>query len=197
MLAYIFWHRPAPGVEVAAYEGALEHFHRSLAHRPPSGFAGSASFRVPELPWLGEAGGSGPSMGYEDWYLLDSWSAVGVLEEASVSRGHVGAHDALAAKAGVSTGAVYRLIEGHAGLDAVRLGVWVTPASGHEPPAIAALLGDGMDPAGAGLWRRCIALGPGPEYCLLAAEPSAGVADTRLPRGWSVISVSKDAVFGG
>ena len=199
MLAYIAWHRPAPGVDVAAYERAIAHFHSSLAHRPPSGFGGSVAFRAAELPWLGADGPGtrGPSAGYEDWYLLDSWSAIGVLEEASVSHGHVGAHDAVA----VQGGGVHRrrlpAIEGHAGLGCgppERVG---DAAPGHEHPSIEALLGDGMDPATAGLWRRCIGLGPAPEYCLLATEPSAGVADTRLPAGWSAISVSKDAVFGG
>ncbi len=195
MLAYIFWHRPAPGVKEPAYESALERFHRSLGHRPPSGFAGSAAFTVPELPWLEQGTGAGSTGGYEDWYLLDSWSAIGVLEEASVSRGHLGAHDAIAAKAGTSTAAIYRLVEGHARLDEVHLSVWVTPTPGREPPAIGALLGDGMDPAGAGLWRRCISLGPAPEYCLLVGEPPAGVADTRLPRGWTAMASPKEALF--
>ena len=42
-----------------------------------------------------------------------------------------------------------------------------------------------MDPATAGLWRRCLGLGPAPEFCLLAAEAPAGVAPTRLPAGWA------------
>ena len=55
MLAYLFWHRPAAQVEQAAYEQALERFHRSLAHQPPSGFRGSACLRLDELPWLAPA----------------------------------------------------------------------------------------------------------------------------------------------
>jgi hypothetical protein len=52
-------------------------------------------------------------------------------------------------------------------------------------PLFAALLGDGMDGAHAGLWQRQLALGPAPEYCILAAEPPSGVHATRLGRGWS------------
>ena len=114
----------------AAYEQALERFHRSLAHRPPSGFRGSAAFRAAELPWLAHLAGAAGA-GYEDWYLVDGWSAVGVLEEAAVARGHVTRHDTLAAMAGVATGAVYRLSEGHPRLAEARLGVWVSRAPGH------------------------------------------------------------------
>jgi len=54
MLAYIAWHRPAAGVDVGAYEQALQRFHHSLARVPPSGFEGSQAFR---------AGGAPPQIG--------------------------------------------------------------------------------------------------------------------------------------
>ncbi|HWG09249.1 MAG TPA: hypothetical protein VN672_09600 [Solirubrobacteraceae bacterium] len=207
MLAYLFWHRAAAGVDRAAYEQALERFHRSLAHRPPSGFRGSTSFRVPDLPWLasGEAGdgdGDPPrqAAGYEDWYLLDDWGAIGVLEAAAISRGHLTAHDRVAALAGAATGSVYRLIEGRARLDGAVLAVWISRSPGHEHPSLSVLLGDGMEPDQGGLWRRCLGLGPAPEFCLLAEDaegvgPPAGVAPTRLPAGWSA-SVSAREMLG-
>lgn len=199
MLAYLSWHRPAPGVDAGAYERALEQFHRSLAHRAPSGFRGSAMFRAPELPWLGSAqpGAADTDDGYEDWYLLEDWAALGVLEEAAVSHGHVSAHDKVASLAGIATGAVYRFLEGHAGLDEGRVAVWVARASGHEHPSLSALLGDGMDPAVDGLWRRCLGLGPAPEFCLLASEASAGVAPTRLPKGWTATVLRREALWRG
>jgi hypothetical protein len=202
MLAYLSWHRAAAEVEPAAYEQALEHFHRSLAHRPPSGFRGSASFRLAELPWLAPAavvgaGQPGQQAGYEDWYLLDDWSAVGVLEEAAVSRGHFTAHDRVASLSRVATGSVYRLIEGCALLDGAAVAVWVSRAPGHEHPSLAALLGDGMQPDLGGLWRRCLGLGPAPEFCLLAAEAPPGVAPSRLPSGWSARVLPRDVIWSG
>jgi hypothetical protein len=196
VLAYISWHRPAPDVDQHAYEHAIERFHRSLAHRPPSGFAGSTAFKAAELPWP-QAGDGSQALGegYEDWYLLDSWSAVGVLEEAAVSRGHLGAHDAVASKAGLSTGSIYRLTEGHAGIAQARVGVWVSRSRGQEHPSLDALLGDGMDPAAAGLWRRCLGLGPAPEYCLLATEPPEGVAASRLPAGWTATICPREVLW--
>ena len=197
MLAYLSWHRAAPGVDAAVYERALEHFHRSLAHRPPTAFRGSATFTVAELPWLAAGEGAGDEGGYEDWYLLEDWSAVGVLEEAAVSRGHLTAHHNLAALAGAATGSVYRLIEGSAQPQASGAAVWVSRSPGHENPSLAALLADGMDPALGGLWRRCLGLGPAPEFCLLAADAPAGVAPGRLPSGWTARTLERKAIWNG
>jgi hypothetical protein len=196
VLAYVFWHRPAAGVAQDSYERALEHFHRSLAHRPPSGYQGSAALRLSELPWLAPLEGREEAPGYEDWYLVDDWSAVGVLEEAAVSRGHQTAHDAAAARTGSAAGAIYRLIEGCPRLDTEHA-VWVKHKPGHKPPSLGALLGDGMAPERDGLWRRCMVLGPAPEHCLLAGEPTAGAAPGRLPEGWSARTLVRETVWSG
>jgi hypothetical protein len=200
MLAYLSWHRPAPEVPIDAYEAALQGFHRSLAHQPPSGFRGSATFVARELPWLtieGAASRAAPGGGYEDWYLLDGWSAVGVLEEAAISRGHITAHDTIAKLTGPATGAVYRLSEGHSILADARVAVWVECDRGYESPTIADLLGDGMDHASGGLWRRCVGLGPAPEYCLLAGEVPAGAASARLPVGWTATTYPREVLWSG
>jgi hypothetical protein len=208
MLAYLSWHRAAAGVEPAAYEQALERFHRSLAHQPPSGFRSSSAFRLSELPWLAPVAGNAGAPGYEDWYLLDDWTAVGVLEEAAVAHGHRSAHDAIAGRAGCATGSVYRLVEGHAPGAGQAKGslaeagesdtaVWVKRTPAHEHPSLGALLGDGMDRERDGLWRRCIGLGPAPEYCLLASEPAAGVAPSRLPAGWVAQAIERAVLWHG
>jgi hypothetical protein len=234
VLAYIAWHLPAPAVRAAAFEQALERFHRSLAHRPPSGFRGSAAFRARGLPWLAhdtgpgpdpvsggsdpvscgpgpvsggpgpvsgepgaDSGDAGPVCGYEDWYLVDGWSAVGVLEEAAVARGHQSSHAAVAAMTGVTTGAIYRLIEGLPRLERAPLAVWVKRSPGHAPVTIEDLLADGIEGDAAGLWRRCLGLGPAPEYCLLAAQPPAGVSPSRLPAGWRATAISRELVWSG
>ena len=206
MIAYLSWHRAAPGVEPAAYEPAVERLHRSLANRPPSGFRGSATFRAAELPWLSSAENPPPADGlpsaegppsavgtsYEDWYVVDDWAAIGVLEEAAVSRGHLTAHEAVAALAGPATGAVYRLLEGNVRLEQARVAVWVARPRGQGHGSVAALLGDGMDPACGGLWRRCLGFGPAPEFCVLASEPPTGVAAGRLPPGWTARSFARE-----
>jgi hypothetical protein len=188
MLAYVFWHRPAEGVAPEAYTALIVRFHRSLAARPPAGFLGSASFAAPAPNWLGAL----PA--YEDWYVVEDFAALGVLNEAAVSRGHLSAHDAAARAAGPGTGAVYRLIEGSPSLAAVAVAAWVETPRGAASPLLAALLGDGMDGEQAGLWQRQLALGPAPEYCVLAAEVPSGVAPSRLPRGWSATITERAAI---
>jgi hypothetical protein len=193
VLAYVAWHRPAAGVDRDAYEQAVERFHRSLAHSPPSGFHGSLAFRAARLPWL--HGGDGEQRGgYEDWYVVESWSALGVLEEAAMARGHASRHEAVASRAAEAVGGVYRLEEGQALLQQARITVWVSPARGRDEPALADLLGDGMDPH-AGLWRRSLGLGPAPEYCLLGPTAAAGVRPTRLPSGWHALEGEREALW--
>jgi hypothetical protein len=179
MLAYVFWHRPAAGVAPEVYAAAIDRFHRSIAARPPAGFVRSTSFHAPAPNWLGDA----PA--FEDWYVIEDFAALGVLNEAAVGRGHLSAHDAAARQAGPGSGSIYRLLEGTATLAQVRVAVWIEKPRGVEAPLLAALLGDGMDGEHAGLWQRQLALGPAPEYCVLAAEAPTGVGAARLPRGWS------------
>src|ERR1700760_1949702 len=195
MLAYLSWHRAAAGIEPTAYEQALERFHRSLAHQPPSGFRGSSAFRLSNLPWLAPVAGCADAPGYEGWDLLGDWTALRALGAGAVPHGRRTAQDTIAGRAGCATGSVYRLVEGHArparpaGGSSPDAGesdpaVWVKRTPGHEHPSLCALLGDGMDRERDGLWRRCIGLGPAPEYCLLAAESAVGVAPRRMPGGW-------------
>jgi hypothetical protein len=188
MLAYVFWHRPAAGVAPEDYAVLIRRFHHSIAARPPAGFVRSASFRAPGPNWLGD------EPAFEDWYVVEDFAALGVLNAAAVGRGHLGVHDAAARHAGPGAGGVYGLLEGTATLTHTLVAVWIERPRGVEAPLLAALLGDGMDGAQAGLWQRQLSLGPAPEYCVLAAEAPSGVAATRLPRGWRATVVARDSL---
>jgi hypothetical protein len=186
MLAYLFWHRPrrggAPhpnGVVREEYERALLAFHRSLARTPPVGSLGSAAFRLARAPWSEQ-----DEPLYEDWYLVEDFAALGVLNQAAVGRGHRTPHDAAARRSGFGAGGLYQLLEGGGGLEA-ELAVWVSRAPDTRELELGELLADGMDPTRASLWQRQLVLGPAPEFCLLTQEPPAGAAATRLPSGWS------------
>lgn len=188
MLAYLLWHRPTEGIEREIYERACERFHRSLHHSPPAGLRGSAVYRAGELPWLAN--------GYEDWYFLDDFAALGVLNEAAVGHGHRSAHDALAQRFGAGAGGLYSLLEGtQTDPSATPLAVWVARPPGTAREALGELLGDGMDPQHASLWRRQLVLGPAPEYCLLTPEPPAGTAPTRLPDGWRATVCERETIW--
>jgi len=194
VLAYVFWHAPLDGAGREAYEHANVAFHRSLAHRPPVGLRGSACLRVTRPAWLGD----GEPQPYEDWYLLEDFTALGVLSEAAVGRGHRSAHDAVARLFGGGAGALYTLSEGDGAqaLAGSALAVWIArPLGGERKRGLDELLGDGMDPRRASLWRRQLVLGPGPEFCILADEIPAGVAPTRLPERWSATVLSREPVW--
>jgi len=210
VLAYIFWHRPLDACAIDAYERAQVVFHRSLARTPPVGFHGSAVFRIANLPWPWSAAAAqerlppddGP--GYEDWYLVEDYTALGVLNEAAVGRGHRTAHDAVANRFGAGAGGLYGLLEGlrPPPLAEASLAVWVARPPGSRQRALGDLLGDGIDPRHASLWRRQFVFGPAPEYCLLApgqAERNqpAGVSATRLPEGWTATLFAREVLFDG
>src|SRR6516164_11383013 len=88
MLAYLFWHRPHSTTTIKQYEEALLRFQQHLGQQDPPGFRGSASFRVADLPWLGNL------PGYEDWCLLDGSWALDPLNSFAVAGPVVSAHDA-------------------------------------------------------------------------------------------------------
>jgi hypothetical protein len=204
MLAYVFWHRPLEDTAVEAYERDQVAFHRSLAHAPPAGFQSSAVFRVATgpngLPWF-----EGP--GYEDWYFVEDYTALGVLNTAAVSHGHRSVHDRVAHHFGGGAGGLYGLIEGHppiapGAFDEESVAIWVGRSPGVPRRALGELLGDGMDSRHASLWRRQLVFGPAPEFCLLSGDRSklglpAGVAPTRLPKGWTASVFEREALWHG
>jgi hypothetical protein len=138
VLAYVFWHRPRPDVERGSYEAYLQAFHATLD-------VPSACFRLGVLPWRHEDG-------YEDWYLVEDWAALGALNEAALAAPRRAEHDAAAAASDAGWGGVYRLIEGAAEPpEAVR---WA-----HERGEAQAV------------WQRQMVLGPAPEFCLAGGPP--------------------------
>jgi hypothetical protein len=153
MLAYLFWHRPRQEIETSEYEEGLLAFHRELG-------VDSACFRLEALPF--DSGG-----GYEDWYLVEDWAALGQLNvEATDERRH-GVHDRAASEMGAGWGGVYALLDGPQGIPA---GVeWVEKPRGLSTEEFV-----GRYP-GRSVWRRQMVLSPGASHCV-SAEPQASRA---------------------
>jgi hypothetical protein len=145
VLAYVFWHRPRAEVDRDGYEAALARFHESLANP-------SAAFRLDRLPF----GGGEP--GYEDWYLVEDWTALGELNARAVDAEHRPAHDAPAGMSGHGWGGVYALLRGPA-----------------EPPPAARWQQRAPDEPAAALWQRQMVLGPAPEFCVVDRPPEGRV----------------------
>src|SRR5512133_1924602 len=104
MLAYVFWHWPAPAVDAARYAESLVAFHRALASAPSPGLRASRVYEVEVAPWLPVA------RAFEDWYLVDDFAALGALNDAAVSGARREPHDAAARLAADGHGGVYRLL---------------------------------------------------------------------------------------
>lgn len=152
MLAYVFSHRPAAGVDLSDYEAALKRFHATLATAPPSGFLGSSTYRVGDR--------------YADWYLVSSSAALDVLNEAAVSGARTPAHDAAARMAVDGVGKLYSLAGGEpsrgSGFDIA----FSKPARMAYADLYERLQPFAAKP-GCSLWRRMMVLGPPPEFCLV------------------------------
>ncbi len=158
MLAYVFWHWPAPAIETARYVERLVSFHRALRAAPPPGFRGSRILAIGGAPWVPAA----PA--YEDWYLLDDFAALGALHEAAITATRQAPHDAVARLAAGGAGAVYRRLSSGAGVTgAIR---WVSKPAGESYAAFLPRL------RAAEVWQRQMALGPAPEFCVLGPAPA-------------------------
>ena len=160
MLAYVFWHWPAPGLEPDRYVEGLLAFHRALRAAPPAGFHGSRVLAVEGALWAQGA----PA--FEDWYLVDDFAALGALNDAAITAVRQAPHDAVAKLAAGGAGGIYRrLASGAAGVDRV---TWCAKPAGEPYSSFLGRL-----PAGE-VWQRQMVLGPTPEFCLFGSTP-AGV----------------------
>ena len=158
MLAYVFWHRPAPDAG-AAYEPGLRAFQAVLREAPPAGFVACWTYAVE-----GDA--------YEDWYLVDDWAALGVLNDAAVDAGHRVPHDAVAALAADGIAGVFRLIAGDGERPRAVRTTLAKPAGVSYAEFAAAV----VEPAagnGAAVWQRQMTLGPGPEFRVYGDEAAS------------------------
>ena len=169
MQAYVFWHRPLPGVARNDYEVSLHRFHEELAATGTPGLATSSSARLSQPPFTWPTTGpDDDSPTYEDWYLIEDGAALDALELAAVSAARA-LHDAAAALAGAGSAGLYRLVAGTHDHRA-RCATWSDLAGGQSrqqwESALAARTGEPGSPVAA-LWVRRLTLGPAPEFCLV------------------------------
>jgi hypothetical protein len=169
-LAYVFWHwtaQPAP-----SYRERLTAFHRALAADPPRGFRRSFTIAIEGAPWVPRGSG------FEDWYLVDDFGALGTLNDAAVSGSRRAPHDTVAVLAGGGTAGLYRLKSGELG--EVAEAQWFSKPTGVSYDRFFDRLGP-LVGRGA-LWQRQMTLGPTPEFCLQSAAALSLPADLRAVR---------------
>jgi len=154
LLAYVFFHRPAPGVEAPIYEAALRRFHASLAAAPPFGFVGSSTYRVGQR--------------YSDWYLVESSAVLDQLNEAAVNSARSSDHDAVAHMSADGAGKLMALVSGSPRTEP-GFEIRFSKPAGMTYPAFYERLKPWTGQAELTLWRRMMVLGPPPEFCMVAA----------------------------
>lgn len=79
MLAYVFWHWKAAGIESESYEDRVRSFHSSLAASRPALFIRSLSFAEAGAPWVPDT-----RPAFEDWYLVEGSAALDETDAVSV-----------------------------------------------------------------------------------------------------------------
>jgi hypothetical protein len=164
LLAYVFSHRPADGVDVAGYEDSLRQFHAALASAAPSGFVTSNTFRTAD--------------GYNDWYMVESSAALDVLNAAAVSGARSAVHDAAARMAAGGSG---KLLNLHAGeyFNVDGFEVRFAKPVGTSYVDLYARLQAWTSAPEVSLWRRMMVLGPPPEFSLVTPSEVTLPAEMR------------------
>jgi hypothetical protein len=168
VIAYVFWHRA--GTASDGYEERLAAFHAALAAHPPAGFRSSRAFRLDRAPWL-----DGDGTPYEDWYLVESWAALGTLNTAAVSGSRSAPHDAVAALSREGAGGIYAPL--HAAEPRAGEVCWLAKPADMSYAEFHAQL------TGRRTWQRQLVLGAAPEY--VVEEGAAG---------WPAVTVARDLV---
>jgi hypothetical protein len=163
VLAYVFWHARSPAVDADPYEARLAAFHAALRAEAPAGLGPTMTFGLSAVPWLGG------DPGYEDWYLVEDFAALGTLNEAAVSGSATAPHDAAAAASRKGVGGVMGLVAGPP-LPARRgWAAWLGKPAGVGYDAFHAELVAALGEDGSA-WRRQMVLGPSSEYCVVAGS---------------------------
>jgi len=165
LLAYVFWHWKQAEITAKEYENRQRAFHAALAAAPSAGFLESFSMRLSHAPW---AAGGGDA--YEDWYLVQDFRALGLLNEAAVSASRAAPHDGAAAVAAGGAGGLYSLQHG-ATLRQPQVAHWFGKPEGMPYRDLFAQLAPVVEQVQGALWMRQMVLGPAHEFCLHAAAP--------------------------
>jgi hypothetical protein len=176
VLAYVFWHVAAGGVAGPDYEARLAAFHASLRAGEPEWLGPTATLALAGVPWLEGA------RGYEDWYLVEDFAALGRLNAVAVSGARKPPHDAAAAVAARGVAGIMGHVAGPLLPAVLGWAAWLDKPAGVAYADFHTELADAIGPDAAA-WQRQMTLGPATEYCVLAG------AERALPwpaRGWPV-----------
>ena len=176
-IAYVFWHTPRPSASRRRYEAALRRFVGSLDAHPPSGLQRASTARLPHPPWNLAAGPI-----YEDWYVLDDFASLGAIRAVAYERPWKAFHRAVARGAATATSSVYQLLAGDPSSPSGGGSAWFSLPAPARYSTIRRPLIQLVEGAGVGLWRRQLALGPAPEFCVRGDLPRRALESLGIRR---------------
>ena len=162
MLAYVFIHGPLAGHDVEDYTSRLARFHQALIAAPPPGFIES---------WVWEMAGGPLGAAFEDWYLVEDWTALGALNQAAVTGQRKAPHDEVAPLAAKGAGAVYELVHGTPNTTA-KYRTRVAKPAGVTYETFQRQLERAAGTNGT-VWKRQMVLGPDLEFLIDSTSPPA------------------------
>ena len=172
MLAYVFWHYPRAGINGLDYETALLEFQRVF--RKAGDCVGIQSFRLDAVPWF-NAG----SPSYMDWHVVEDSAKLDGVNAHAVSGERLIPHNAVAAMTGGSTGCLYRFEHSGCAIEEARRAVWLSKPDGMPYAEFRASLRP-LHRVGVSVLQRQMALGPGPEFCVLSIEELSLAGEARV-----------------
>jgi hypothetical protein len=164
LLAYVFWHWKQATITEEDYEHRQRNFQAALIAAPPSGFMESFSVAISQAAWAGAGGNA-----YEDWYRVQDYTALGVLNEGAISASREVPHNAAAAVVAGGTAGVYGLQLGKV-LYRPQFAYWFSKPDGMTYRELNAQLEPSVEQYRGALWMRQMTLGPALEFCLQAEE---------------------------
>jgi hypothetical protein len=132
-----------------------------LISAKPAGLIDALSFRIDKRPWKTKTGNS-----YEDWYVLEDFSAMGIMNEAAVSSTVFKSHESIARVASGGTGGIYKLIKGKLELRESHFSVWMQKPQGISYKSFSEIISRISERGRTKVWQRQMVLGPAPEFCL-------------------------------
>ena len=153
------------------YEERQRGFHAALGASRPPDFIDSFSLGVSNAPW------TAATEAYEDWYLVQDFAALGVLNEAAISGSRAHPHDVAASVAAGGVAGVYGLKVGTAPHARLHYAHWFGKPEGMSYRELFARLSPVVDRVDGALWMRQMVLGPAREFCLHAAVRVSELAD--------------------